>query len=469
MMIKTKKFKKVINFALLFMLTFVMPTLALWGNDPKKGKFWVEKDGNLAIDGWKLIDDDSDGIGYYYYFNEDGFILTDDITPDYKIVGEDGRRVGMDGKPIAEKIENLKLEDFTETDVFSNEILDQIKAEQGGVTTVDKGHTSSGQSYRLSADKDDVGPAPSDNLTVDVNPDGSAKVLLGTGVVLKNDKEKNRRGYDVEIDKKMVTHITGGNKYTKSVNGTIFNKNKWKGVMALRGTGATIVFANPSNNFNKLKGRIATHYFTYTDRTTECTLYIINEDNGEELFSSSEFNYNGGIAFECTFPRKARAIRFELEVNGQYTSRVCYLRNCEFGFDKEAYEDELYEDEVNEEYIRRYGTDSDAEYDDEEEEQIQDGEWSLEGEDPSARYRRLNNISDDDYWLSLDYDEDDDTITEAMKASISEARKRREEEIERQNKVSGPAFDPELINATEALGPNGASRFVPAEEVSDAS
>ncbi len=465
----TKNLRLLCELALLLMLVFVMPTLAIWGTDEKKGKFWVESNGNLVVDGWKLIDDDSDGIGYYYYFNKDGFIITDDITPDYKVVGKDGRRIDMDGKPVEEKIENLKLEDFTETDVFSSEILDQIKAEQGGVTHVESGLTSTGQSFYLSSEKDDVGPKPSDNMTIDVNPDGTAKVLLGAGVVLKEDKSKNRRGYDVEIDKKMVTHITGGNKYTKNVNGTIFNKSKWKGVMALRGTGATIVFANPSNNFNKLKGRIATHYFTYTDRTTECTLYIINEDNGEEIFSSSEFNYNSGIAFECTFPRKAKAIRFELEVNGQYTSRVCYLRNCEFGFDKEAYEDELYEDEVNEEYIRRYGTDSETEYSEDEEESVNDGEWSLEGEDPSARYRRLNNISDDDYLLSLDYDEDDDTISEALKASISEARRRRDEEIERRNKVSGPAFDPELINATEALGPDGSSRFVPVEEVSDAS
>ena len=266
----------------------------------------------------------------------------------------------------------------------------------------------------------------------------------------------------------MPEYIKSGDKYSKKVNGTIFNKSKWKEVMALKGSGATIVFENPSRNFNKIKGRIATHYFSYSDRTTQCTFSIYNEDDGEELYSTSDFNYNGGVSFECVFPKKASAVRFELEVTGQYTSRVCYLRNCEFGFDKEAYEEELYEDEVEAEYRRRYGTDSEATYvEGEEDENWALGEIPLEGEDPGARYRRLHGERDDFYWANFQYDEEDDTITEAMKASISEARKRLEEEAEKRNLISGPAFDPVLKEQTEALGPDGSSRLIEAFEGGD--
>ena len=120
------------------------------------------------------------------------------------------------------------------------------------------------------------------------------------------------------------------------------------------------------------------------------------------------------------------------------------------------------------EFVRKYGTDSNADYY-EDEVELDDGmgEKSVEGEDPGARYRRINNISDDDYWLNMNYDEDDDSITESMKASISEARKRREEEDEKRDSVSGPAFDPDLINATEAVGPDGSSRFIAGKDVSD--
>jgi hypothetical protein len=236
--------------------------------------------------------------------------------------------------------------------------------------------------------------------------------------------------------------------------------------MALKGTGATITFENPSNNFNKLKGRIATHNFSYSDRTTICTLYIFSDDDGEELLATSEFNYNSGTSFECNFPKKTKAIRFELEVTGQYTSRVCYLRNCEYGFDREAYEEELYDDDVEAEYRRRVGTESDAEYDDgeygeDEEGFVGLGEVALEGEDPVSRYNRLNNIKmDDEYWANFEYEEGDDSITAEMIASISEARRRMDEKLNEKNKISGPEFDPELQKQTEALGPDGSSRII---------
>ena len=225
---------------------------------------------------------------------------------------------------------------------------------------------------------------------------------------------------------------------------------------------ATITFENQNNNFNKLKGRIATHNFSYSDRTTICTLFIYNDDDGEELYTTSDFNYNSGISFECSFPKKTKSIRFELEVSGQYTSRVCYLRNCEFGFDREAYEEEMYEDDVEREYIRRIGTASEVEYDEEAEDELYaQGEIALEGEDPGARYNRINNIvTDDEYWANYQYDEEDDGITAEMKASISEAKKRMEEKANKRDEISGPNFDPELQKQTEAVGPDGSSRFV---------
>ena len=440
---------------------FSFNSFAIWGEKDNK-KFWLGADGLLAKDGWKLIDDDNDGIGYYYYFDGEGFILTDDITPDFKIVGIDGRRIGYDGNPVSEEIKSIVLEEVEDRDLLSSEIMDLIKAEQSDTLTIEKGFNSSGQVLFAKDPSVFDGPTPSDNIVIETNPDGTARTILGPNVVLREKKSKDSYT-DPTISRNMQEHIKSGDKYSKKVNGTTFNKQKWKDVMALKGTGATITFENPKNNFNKLKGRIATHNFSYSDRTTQCTLYIFNDDNGEELLVTSDFNYNSGTSFDCTFPKKTKSIRFELEVSGQYTSRVCYLRNCEYGFDREAYEDELYEDDVEAEYRRRVGTESDAEYIDEEEEDdnFSLGEIAVEGEDPVTRYNRINNIKmDDEYWANYQYEEGDDGITAEMIASISEARKRMEEKSKARDDISGPNFDPELLKQTEALGPDGSSRVI---------
>lgn len=459
--------KKLNNcFAFIIVLVFVLatPIFAIWGKTEKGGIYWFEPNGTIAIDGWKLIDDDNDGIGYYYYFNKNGFILLDDITPDYKIVGEDGRRIGFDGNPESQVIEKIVYgEEGTDNSVYSAEILEQIKADQD-VVSVPKGVFSSGE-YLFAKDPSVIeGPKPSDGLIIEANPDGTARYLLGPNVVLRKDRKRDNY-YDPLMNKALPDYIKSGDKYSKKVNGTTFNKSKWKDVMALKGSGATIVFENPKNNFNKVKGRIATHYFTYSDRTTRCTFSIYNEDDGEELYSTSDFNYNAGLSFECIFPKKASAIRFELEVSGQYTSRVCYLRSCEFGFDKEAYEEELYDDEVEAEYRRRVGTESEAEYSEEEEEALFAlGEIPVEGEDPGTRYRRLHGELGDEYLASLNYDEEDDSISASLRASISEAKKRLAEEDEKRDKVSGPAFDPKLKDETLPLGPDGSSRMIAGHE-----
>ena len=463
-----KKFnlrKIYILLTLIFVIVFSVhfEALAIWGEKDNK-KFWLDSDGLLAKNGWKLIDDDNDGVGHYYYFDEEGFALTDDITPDYKIVGADGRRIDYDGNAVSEKISSIALGDVEDTQVLSADILAQINAEQGDTLKVEKGVFSSGQVLYAKDPTLFDGPTPADNIVIEVNPDGTARTILGPNVVLREKKSRNSQFSDPSISKKMQDHLKSGDKYSKKVNGTTFTKQKWKDVMALKGTGATITFDNPNNNFNKLKGRIATHYFTYSDRTTQCTLFIYSDDDGEELLSTSDFNYNSGTSFECTFPKKTKAIRFELEVAGQYTSRVCYLRNCEFGFDRDAYEEELYDDETEREYRLRVGTESDAEYYDEESEEEEIGglgEIALEGEDPVSRYNRLNNVNmGDEYWANFQYEEGDDTITADMLASISEAKRRVEEKAQANDEISGPNFDPELLKQTEALGPDGSSRII---------
>ncbi|MBQ2204574.1 MAG: hypothetical protein II411_01610, partial [Lachnospiraceae bacterium] len=64
----------------------------------------------------------------------------------------------------------------------------------------------------------------------------------------------------------------------------------------------------------------------------------------------------------------------------------------------------------------------------------------------------------------LGYDLEDEDLPEALRASISELRKRMADEDEARNAVSGPAFDPKLINETRALGPDGSRTIIPGKE-----
>ena len=435
----------------MMLFLYVTPAFCTWGVLPNGNIYWYEEDGTIAMNGWKLIDDDNDGYAFYYYFDENGIVLVDDITPDYMTVGFDGRWVDLNGYTPYVKVDVRNVDPSNVGKVF-----DGLDSDQGA--NIPKGITSSGQYLYLADSTVTDGPKPSDEIVIDVTADGTAKTILGKNVVLTDKSE--RKGYDTTMNKDMREYIKSGDKYSKKVNGTIFTKTKWSDVMALKGSGATIVFENPSNNFNKLKGRIATHYFTYSDRTTECTLNIYDEDDGELLYSTSDFNYNGGTTFECVFPRKAKAIRFELEVSGQYTSRICYLRKCEYGFDKEAYEDELYEDESEAIYRAAVGTESELDEDEDYDNDNDMGDITLDNDGPDVRWRKLHNISEEDYLADLEYDEEDfANLPEAMKASISEAKRKRAEAEESRNRISGPAYDPDLKDRKEAVGPDG-SRFV---------
>lgn len=451
MMNKIIKFAFKVILVAIFVTLFSLECFAMWGKTERGGIFWVNEDMvTYPKSEWKLIDDDNDGIGYYYYFNENGFLQLDDITPDYKVVDKLGRRIDYNGIPEAKEMPKQNESGLViDDDVY--------------VYTPPSGLVSSGQFIiSKSEDEEDLGPKPSDYIIPEVNVTGIAKILLGPGVTLR---DKNESKYDPSIDKDMTKYIISSNDFSKKVNGTTFTKQKWKGVMALKGTGAAVVFENPKNNFNKLKGRIATHHFTYTDRTTQCRLIILDNDTKDELYTTEAFNYNSGCRFECLFFQSVNSIRFELEVSGQYASRVCYLRDCEFGFDKEMWEEEQYAKEIEEEHIRKYGTPSDA--DEEEEEEVDDGfgERSIEGEDPTARYNRLHGILDD-YWF-LDYDENDPELSEELRASISELKRKYAAESEERNRASGPAFDKTLSNIKVKLGPASTSNMVIGKDVKE--
>ncbi len=80
--------------ALLAMIvaTSTMMAMTTFASGWEKNVFgWWYRVGNSYLDdGWEWIDGDNDGIAERYYFGEDGYLLTDTVTPDGYTVNEDG-------------------------------------------------------------------------------------------------------------------------------------------------------------------------------------------------------------------------------------------------------------------------------------------------------------------------------------------------------------------------------------------
>ena len=326
----------------IFVLLLATASFAFWYEyDKVGGIIWLNEDASYPKDGWMYLDEDSDGAGYFYYFEEDGKLLIDTITPDYRVVNEKGQLIdNKTGKPITFSTNKDSSGSSNNSGIYRP--TDFLKRELG--------YSASSQELKLAkginTDTDENVTIVSKKQYTYTLPGEKPQVIIGKNVVFHAEDEY----YDPDIDRKVVNHITGGSEYTKKTNGTIFNKTKWSGVIALKGDGSYFIAKNEKNNFNRIKGKIATHYFTYSDRTTICTLTISDPENEEDLYTTSGFNYNSGINFDITFFKtRVNNLRFELSVEGQYPKRVAYIKDLVFGFDKQAYKDEL--EELEEEAI----------------------------------------------------------------------------------------------------------------------
>ena len=416
-----KVFKKKIEFILiLFVFVFFINinTFSLWlYSDVHNGIAWINPDSTFPVNQWYLIDEDGDGVGYYYYFDENGMLLLDNIAPDYRIVNQNGQRLLMNGE-----VETVGSVIKTDEGVFIDESdkdseLYQLAQKNSLVSLMSNKIIANELVEKVKDNEFDVATNFDKNLT--------SSVILGKNVVIVEEKET----FDPEIDRDVTKYIKNSNSFSKKVNGTTFTKVKWKGAMALKGNESFVDFENPQNNFNRIRGRVATHHFTYSDRTTVCSIEVFAD--GEEVSTISGFDYNGGISFDVIFPRKTKTLRLYLSVEGQYPTRTVYLRDVKYSFNKVAFKEELEEDEER------------------------------------AEWERILREADPNYKPDSEYDTTEtetEAESEAEEPETNEAGNTKDEE--ENNKKTGPSFDKDL-NATksEVLGPDGQAerRLIPAK------
>ncbi|WP_051671397.1 hypothetical protein [Oribacterium sp. P6A1] len=95
---------KPIKYLFTVMITASMlSTTAFAGQWIKEGKCWRYNngDGTYPTSTWKWIDGDNDGMAECYYFDEDGFLVTNDDIPHCGYtINENGARVSWDSKEV---------------------------------------------------------------------------------------------------------------------------------------------------------------------------------------------------------------------------------------------------------------------------------------------------------------------------------------------------------------------------------
>lgn len=362
---------------------------------------WLYDDADITRfpkDKWEMIDEDNDGTAFNYYFDKDGFLIMDTLTPDYKIVDKKGREVDYDFRPIKYNLNGNKVE----VDV--------------GIVT--------------------------DEAPIYILPTREhAKVLIGEGVSLKS-KEKI---YDNSINKNVVDYMEKSNRFIKETKGTIYNEVVWKRCSSLKGNDGYVIFANPKNNFNSITGLIATEYQTYDD-SGYCILKVYDADEYdrlnaqhrlydiEEIYKNNSFYKTDSLKFSFTFDRSIKRLRLELEMTENNKSLTCFFKDLKYGFNKTAFYDELIkkkEDEEEIEELKRLGI------------YIEDM-WSFDALDENGEV-----IEEEDEKTEHENENNDDYI--GGKSYVSEEETRVYEDVVR-DRGTGPAFDKSLQNVKE-VGP----------------
>ena len=347
---------------------------------------------------WEIIDEDGDFIGYNYYFDKDGYLLIDTITPDYKIVDMQGREVDHNFKPIEYNIDsNIKYSD--------------------------------------------TGIAVEENDTYIPETISPPNIIITNGVVLKN-KEKI---YDNSLDKNVLNYIDKSNRFIKNTNCIVFNDIRWKNCSSLKGNGGYVVFNNTKNNFNKITGYISTEYYTDIDNNEDCILKVYDADlydkynnanrlyDLEEIYSNSSFFNCEPIRFVFTFDRSVKRLRFEIETLENKKSLICFLKDLKYGFSKKAFYEELIrkkEEQEEIEELKRLGI------------YVEDM-WSFDtidenGDEIDEEETEHVNENNDDRIGGIFYVSDEET--------------RNYEDVVR-DRTTGPAFDENLKNIKE-VGPS---------------
>ena len=113
-----------------------MSSFANWHMD-NTGYWWENEDGSYAKDQWLWLDGNQDGIAECYYFDENGYMLSDAVAPD-------GSQVDKDGAWIIDGVKQAKVLDTASGLASSDEASlgagDEISADTAADAAAEGAH-----------------------------------------------------------------------------------------------------------------------------------------------------------------------------------------------------------------------------------------------------------------------------------------------------------------------------------------
>ena len=114
-----------------------MSSFANWHMD-NTGYWWENEDGSYAKDQWLWLDGNQDGIAECYYFDENGYMLSDAVAPD-------GSQVDKDGAWIIDGVKQAKVLDTasglaSSSDEESGGAGDEISADTAADAAAEGAH-----------------------------------------------------------------------------------------------------------------------------------------------------------------------------------------------------------------------------------------------------------------------------------------------------------------------------------------
>ena len=288
---------------------------------------WLYDDNNITRyprSKWEVIDEDNDGIAYEYYFDKNGYLLIDTVTPDYEIVDSKGRRLDSNLKAISyEIVENKK----------SHAIIEK---------------------------------------NYEIGKISSPSIIIGKGVVFR----EKVKIYDNSINKNAITYISDSSGLTKDIKGTTIDNVKWKTGNNFNKISFTLALSYYTDvKEEDIYKLVAYDEDEYEKRKKNNTLY-----DAKEIYNGN-INNKENQKIEFTFNKSINSLRIQIETLSGRKSRNLLIKDIKYGFSKIAYKDEIIEKRELEEEIeelKRHGIYDDILYSlnfiDEDGEEVEDEE-----------------------------------------------------------------------------------------------
>ena len=248
---------------------------------------------------------------YKYYFDNNGYLIKDNISKDFTIIDGFGREIDNELKPIEYYIGNktFSIKDI-KNDTNSNDTKEDV--------------------YK-----------PKRNQNINATP---SQVIITEGVVFR---KKLEQIYNTKIDTNLIKYIKSGYSYSNNVKATVYSNAKWKDALRLNGDKSYVVFENFTNNFNRIYGKVSMGAAYNNETDTICKVFVYDKDEYDKnnfsdyIVCIEDFNFTEPKSFSFTFDRSIKNIVFLLEITGNHRTKSVYFKDLKFGFNKNAYRQEL--------------------------------------------------------------------------------------------------------------------------------